>query len=118
MEQSCGKVVDIIAVRRVFRRTADGLFAWTVLQRLRGDDGRREVASQSRPVLTGVNVSPSSHPWLSCVEMHMFHSCRERMCIKYTLMVGWWDYPLKDEALHRFSESVSAVDPQSHTDPA
>lgn len=46
---------------RAFRRAADGLFAWTVLPRLRGDDGQREVVSQSWPVvpvLTGVNVSP------------------------------------------------------------
>lgn len=49
---------------RVFRRAADGLFAWTVLLRLRGDDGQREVVSQSwpvLPVLTDVNVSPSPH---------------------------------------------------------
>lgn len=52
---------------RVFRRAADGLFAWTVLQPLRGDDGQREVVSQSRPllpVLTGGNVPPSSRPFM------------------------------------------------------
>ncbi|CAB1425001.1 unnamed protein product [Pleuronectes platessa] len=36
---------------RAFRRAADGLFAWTVPPRLRGDDGQREVVSQSWPVL-------------------------------------------------------------------
>lgn len=43
-----------------FRRTADGLFAWTMLLRLRGDDGKGEVVSQSWPVLlvlTGVSLS-------------------------------------------------------------
>lgn len=74
----------------VFRRAADGLFAWTVLQPLRGDDGQREVVSQSGPllpVLTGGNVPPSSRlfmhgnahvqqlPWVcvcvsACVRVH------------------------------------------------
>lgn len=69
---------------RVFRHAADGLFAWTVLLRLRGDDGQREVVSQSRPVLpvlTGVSVSPSPHLQLSCMEMHMCSSCRKCACV-------------------------------------
>ncbi|KAI3359791.1 hypothetical protein L3Q82_014167, partial [Scortum barcoo] len=53
---------------RAFRRPADGLFAWTVLLRLRGDDGQREVVSQSwpvLPVLTGfVHRFPSQFLWL------------------------------------------------------
>lgn len=58
-----GAVVDADGVR-LFRRAADGLFAWTVLQPLGGDDGQKEVVSQSRlqppppPVLTGENVPP------------------------------------------------------------
>lgn len=43
------------------RGAADGLFAWTALPRLRGDDGHGEVVSQSwleLPVRTGVNVLP------------------------------------------------------------
>lgn len=56
-----GAVVDADGVR-LFRRAADGLFAWTVLQPLGGDDGQRVVVSQGRPpppllpVLTGGNV--------------------------------------------------------------
>lgn len=44
---------------RAFWCAADGLFAWTVLLRLRGDDGQREVVIQSwpvLPVLTGVSA--------------------------------------------------------------
>lgn len=56
------RLLILMLCGRAFRRAADGLFAWTVLLRLRGDDGQREVVSQSwpvLPVLTGVNVSPS-----------------------------------------------------------
>lgn len=42
-----GALVDADGVR-LFRRAADGLFAWTVLQPLEGDDGPREVVSQGR----------------------------------------------------------------------
>ncbi|KAM3598820.1 uncharacterized protein V6R79_023043 [Siganus canaliculatus] len=47
-----------------FRRAADGLFAWTVLLRLRGDDGQREAVSQSRSVLPALTGPVSSRKLL------------------------------------------------------
>lgn len=106
---------------RVFRRVADGLFAWTVLLRLRGDDGQREVVSQSwpvLPVLTGVNVLPSPCLQLSCMEMHMFNSCRECVCICVSLWQGG-GIILRGRKpcspLYIFCESVSAAAPQGHS---
>lgn len=95
-------------------RSADGLFAWTVLPRLRGDDGQREVVSQSwpvLPVLTGVNVSLSPCLWPSCMEMHMSNSCGG-FCV-YVYSNGrwrWWDYSLREEVPEHpplFSVSLS-----------
>jgi len=62
ISRNAERLLILMPYGRAFQGAADGLFAWTVLLRLRGDDGQREVVSQgwlSLTVLTGVNVSPT-----------------------------------------------------------
>ena len=55
---------------RAFRRAADGLFAWTVPPRLRGDDGQREVVSQSWAGAAGANRCECVTVSMSVAELH------------------------------------------------
>lgn len=83
-----GRDVDRLLILMLYggacRGAADGLFAWTVLLRLRGDDVQREAVSQRWPSMPGpsrCDYAAASVSSLSCTEMHMFGSCKKIICV-------------------------------------